>query len=747
MVESNIDTFSNERRFTNRPTSDRVIEALEEYLESKDSNDGRVLRDQQVTVMEDLLSFVRNHSDDLRGYVSLPTGVGKTVLFTEFVKATGLRTLVLTPTKILLHQTSDAFNKFSDPDDEITVGHIYGGRKKEEDITITTYASFVRQTQDPNGIIKPNKYDLIILDEAHRAMATGTKRALRQYNNSIQIGFTATEDYSHTRRLSSVLPHLVHKMSTGEAVESGLIAPFQNIVIKTGVDASKVRLTSTNEFDAADLEATINTLERNSMVVDVYQQYFQGQKVVIFCNGIEHSLSTAALFREAGINADAIHANLTTDEQTELKERFHSRDQAGINVLTNDRILSEGFDEPLIAAVMNISPTLSLVRAKQRSGRALRLNPDEPTKRGYVIDFVDENYARSPVLFADPLVAESSYIGGDGDSIFNDSGAQDLLKKRHGIDIISNPREVTELAHDFAEKRSKRYEVAPVGWLNNAQILALYNIGDSYLKDLLKEIDWRQSTSKEPLKAADHSGKYYVKHMPYRTKIQHYSPRIVELVAELMGVEYIKTGENPPPGWIDWSEFGRTLDPRIAKTLNDYLHHQVLLSIGNIITVNGHEYISPKAAMMLEKRKLPPENWMALLAFKEKYGATDDEVEDEYAHILDSQASARPIAWYEVDGIIQPYLPVQDAHKLERRLQKAMEVKLRQKGTQQIAKRAVTSQLKKSLKDKVTPGEKTVSLYDLFGHSQSPSQTLAKRAVYGLSSAQEVYGEDFSINL
>ncbi len=100
--------------------------------------------ERQLSVFEDIQTFLEK--GETEGFVKLPTGVGKTVLFTKLIEALGLRTLIVVPRKTLVDQTSGKLTKFA-PDLEF--GHVYSGKKKDysKPVTITTYQSLVPGVQ------------------------------------------------------------------------------------------------------------------------------------------------------------------------------------------------------------------------------------------------------------------------------------------------------------------------------------------------------------------------------------------------------------------------------------------------------------------------------------------------------------------------------------------------------------------------------------------------------------------------
>lgn len=563
--------------------------------------------------MEDLHRFLKSHPDEPHGYISLPTGVGKTVLFTELVKATDLRTLILMPTRGLLDQTEQAFQRFGE---ETPVGKVFGGEKNgRERITLSTYASFVRHTKTGSRHIAPGRFNLIILDEAHRALGDETKHALKKYDDAIQVGFTATEDYSEQRRLQSLLPTEIHKMTIKEAVEHNLITPFINTVVKTGVDVSKVKITQTNEYDAADLERALNTDNRNQIALQLYQQHFDGQKTVIFCNGVEHAKAVAEVFEDAGIAAKAMHGKLSLQEQIDTKDAFASDGPYAFSVLTNDKLLTEGFDVPTAAVCFNLAPTLSRVRAQQRGGRVLRLDPQNPDKIAYIVDFIDESYQKPPVLFADPRIGESANIGVTSTELPPGKGIENSE-----LTIITNPEVVTSMAQRFFERHKITREYAPEGWLSMGQIMALYNLSSVTVHASLSEIEQRNTSQARKF------------HTPFvKGKIQrtYYSPVIIQKLSESQGLPYIDFETTFPDGWVVREQFEIDYTPRVLASLYNYTKRlNTTMWVDQSLTVGDSEYYGPDLQKALERTNKPGKHWVSIEPLMDKYNSDEAEIEE-----------------------------------------------------------------------------------------------------------------------
>ena len=203
--------------------------------------------------------------EQVRGYVSAPTGSGKTVLFTRFLEelrqhsSEPLKTLIVVPTTQLVEQTQTAL---------VTHGFTGAVRRTEGwkedkgdfDAMVTTYAGFSAHLRRSwEYALKPDNYSLVIFDEAHHLQGEQTQRILKErFAHAMQLGFTATPDYDMRRQLANILPDEIHRIQNSEAVQEGLISPFATLLLATNTDMSSVKILGTGEYDSEDMDRVLN---------------------------------------------------------------------------------------------------------------------------------------------------------------------------------------------------------------------------------------------------------------------------------------------------------------------------------------------------------------------------------------------------------------------------------------------------------------------------------------------------------
>jgi superfamily II DNA or RNA helicase len=372
---------------------------LHGYLNDSEKGASSVLRDPQIGVVEDLARFYEQ--DKRRGFIKLPTGSGKTVIFVEIAEALNLPTLVVVPKIGIGDQTIDKFQKFA-PD--MKVSSQFGGAKDDSgSVVVTTYQYLAQAVQD--GRIDLSRFQFVILDEAHKSLGPGMLDVLERIEESTRVlGFTATDAYNEEKNLENLLGECISDLPIASAVKLGMLTPISVIVAKTDIDISDVDIKANGEYDERQLEKRIIASGVNQACLDIYKQAFAEKSAIGFCASVAHAEEAARLFNEQGIPAAAVSGSLSRKEQARILDEYRA---GSIKVLFNADLLIEGFDSERASVCFNLTPTSSLISAEQRAGRAFRLNPNDPNKVGYVVEFVLKDSRRQS-----PTILYSDIIGG-----------------------------------------------------------------------------------------------------------------------------------------------------------------------------------------------------------------------------------------------------------------------------------------------------------------------------------------------
>jgi len=532
-----------------------ALNALDRYINTyySQNQDERTLFDPQMNAFEALRMAIEER--DTEGYIRLPTGSGKTVVFTEFVEATDLKTLIVVPTRILVDQTETRFKEFAPG---VETGKVYMQSKEyEKPVTITTYASFLKDVEA--GKIKPEDYELLILDEAHESLSQRRMDAVRRFTNAIKLGFTATPRYTKEKHLGNLLNTEIHNMPIREAVELGILSPLSVYLAKTDVDLSEVKITSTGEYKDEDLERAINIAARNTDAVDLYKAMFLGQKALAYCVTVNHAVDLAARFEQGGIKAAVVSSYQSAAEQKNALEKYKTGE---IDVLCNADLLIQGFDEPSVNVCLNLRPTASPVVAEQRAGRVLRPNPSNPFKHAYIVDFIDQSGDpnRFPISFAQIL--ESAHVfrkDNPPDYPRQDTGTGTILYPQieiSGLKVITEAEEVMRVIREMVDQQ---YQIPQEGWFSIPAVASRFRIHGSTIKRIIS--NYRETNPE-----------HFRMFRPVHGSVpkEHISSELVEIIQEMRG-----NLRAPIEGWmhmpaiIDELGVSRELIERLIKKYRD----------------------------------------------------------------------------------------------------------------------------------------------------------------------------------
>lgn len=425
----------------------RYLHNLENYI--ADGNKADILYEHQKAIIKDTAEFLR--SGNHRGYIEAPTGTGKTVLFVTLAEAFSYRAetppkiLVVTPTKDLVRQTlggSRSDKGFAGFAPDMSVGTFYSDtpaamRGLESQVTITTYASLIKLSALPTVTIDKQgsphtklinlvdqHFDIIFLDEGHKALGTNSRRIIDDVNSdTLIIGFTATPDYHASRSLESLLPSLIHRLDLKEAIELNMLSSVIPIAIPAPTaNAQEFSVGALGEYENKSLKQLIYNPARNDMVVSIATQLIQaGNTPIIACipgDAMTHPhivadlLSNQFVDDEHGIPRPIRVRAITSSISAAARQKIYGELENGtIDALTYIDVLTEGWDSQRANVIINARPTRSLVSARQRTGRILRNKHDNrPAMAIDIVDTIASNTAPQ-VSMADIFTLESIVNG------------------------------------------------------------------------------------------------------------------------------------------------------------------------------------------------------------------------------------------------------------------------------------------------------------------------------------------------
>jgi len=305
------------------------------------------------------------------------TGAGKTVTAVSDAKRLGKRTLFLAHTKELITQAQGTFETIWDTAE---TGLYVAEQKDNQAYVVCSSIQSISRNLDQ---FKPDDFGYVIIDECHHGAADSYRKVLSYFKPEFTLGLTATPDRTDGESILEDFKNVAHKLDLQQAVELGVLVPIRCIRVKTNVDLSTVRINGVKYY-AQDLESKLFVPERNNILTETYLKFVNGKKTVVFCASVRHANEIAELFKQKGIQCEAVSGSMKSAERSRILNTYENGD---IQVLCACDLLNEGWDSPKTEVLFMARPTLSKTLYVQQLGRGMRKS--EGKDYLMVFDFID----------------------------------------------------------------------------------------------------------------------------------------------------------------------------------------------------------------------------------------------------------------------------------------------------------------------------------------------------------------------
>lgn len=294
-----------------------------------------------------------------------PTGMGKTVIMADILRSIASRgrtAMVLVHRRELIAQTSAKLTLANVPHGIIAAG-VAGA---DAPIQVASVQTLARRLQ--HIAAQP---DLIVIDEAHHAIAGTWGRTLSHWPDALRLGVTATPMRRDGRGLREVFDHLVLGPSTADLIADGFLCPARIYAPPAIADLRGIR-SRAGDF-AVDQAA--DAMDRPTVTGDAiahYRRLASGQRAIAFCCNVNHADHVCSAFNHAAIPAATLLGSTDPLRRDATVARFAAGD---LQVLVTVDVVSEGFDIPAAGCAILLRPTQSLGLYLQQVGRVLRPAP------------------------------------------------------------------------------------------------------------------------------------------------------------------------------------------------------------------------------------------------------------------------------------------------------------------------------------------------------------------------------------
>jgi len=294
----------------------------------------------------------------------VPTGGGKTVIFTTLTSlsiAKGKKVMIICDRKELIGQAEYNLNRLGLYPTIIAPGY----KQIKNNCYLASVDTLTRRELPA--------VDLIIIDEAHKQ--TFDKIILKYRDsphNPFIIGATATPLRTGKQRsLHEVYNKIIEPVTIDDLLKQSYLVPCITYAAKE--DFSNVKITG-NDYNNAALYEQFNKSRLYAGVIDKYKTHAEGKKTLVFNVNIEHSKKMVSEFLAAGYSAKHLDGATPKKERGQILEDFKN---GKFLILSNCSVLTTGYDEPSIEAVIINRATKSLPLYLQMTGRGSRIHENK----------------------------------------------------------------------------------------------------------------------------------------------------------------------------------------------------------------------------------------------------------------------------------------------------------------------------------------------------------------------------------
>ena len=216
---------------------------------------------------------------------------------------------------------------------------------------------------------------MIVIDEAHHALAKTYKEMWERFPKAKFLGLTATPCRLNGKGFTDLFDVLVQSWSVPEFICKGRLATYDFVSIKSDgvtqrlIDSLQKR-GADGDYQNKEMDMLLNKKPSIERLYQSLEEFGKDRKGIVYAINISHAQKITKLYQEHGVKAIAIDSMTPAAERQQDIEAFKIGD---IQVLVNVDIFSEGFDCPDVEFVQLARPTLSLAKYLQMVGRGLRV--------------------------------------------------------------------------------------------------------------------------------------------------------------------------------------------------------------------------------------------------------------------------------------------------------------------------------------------------------------------------------------
>jgi len=332
------------------------------------------LYDYQIKDLNRIFDVMTEESNDFNLLYQLPTGGGKTVIFSEivrkYIETHKKKVVILTHRIELCKQTSNVLSGFN------VKNKVINSKVKtlpDQD----DFECFVAMVETLNNRLSDQDFELknvglVIIDEAHY---NSFRKLFKFFEHCFILGVTATPLSSNIKLpMKDNYKKLIVGDDISTLIKNGFLANAEVYSYDVGLTTLKIGING--DYTVKSSEALYTNSVMQSKLLTAYEETSKGKKTLIFNNGIYTSKEVFYTFQKAGYNVRHLDNTANKQERKDILKWFKNTPDA---VLSSVSILTTGFDEPSVESIILNRATRSLTLYFQMIGRGSRIYKNRDT--------------------------------------------------------------------------------------------------------------------------------------------------------------------------------------------------------------------------------------------------------------------------------------------------------------------------------------------------------------------------------
>ncbi|GAA3523445.1 DEAD/DEAH box helicase family protein [Aquimarina addita] len=408
----------------------------------------KTLYDYQQRDIDKIFGRLQEFPENYNLLYQLPTGGGKTVIFSEivrrFIETTKKKVVVLTHRIELCGQTSGMLTEF-DVKNKVINSNVKNLDDQSE------YMCFVAMVETLNNRLNEDQLTIenvgmVIIDEAHY---NSFRKLFRFFNNCFILGVTATPLSSNMKLpMKDHYQELIVGDTISSLIKKGFLAKPVTYTYNVGLGSLKIGMNG--DYTVKSSEDLYTNALMQDKLLKAYEERSKGKKTLIFNNGINTSLQVYESFHKAGLPIRHLDNTNSKQERVEILKWFKITKGA---ILTSVSILTTGFDEPTVESIILNRATKSLTLYFQMIGRGSRILP---SKSEFSIIDMGNNTARFG-LWSDDMDWQAIFKSPDFyyDNLLGDEEIERSFKYVMPVEIRKEFAKSKQIDFDIEEEYAK----------------------------------------------------------------------------------------------------------------------------------------------------------------------------------------------------------------------------------------------------------------------------------------------------